>query len=145
VPDDYLAALSYEARERYWSRVVESGGPEFVYIAEDESGQIVGFASGRPEGTGNRTYRGELRAIYILEQHQRKGIGRRLTLAVAERLAQVGIHSMLVWVLPDNPACRFYEALGAREVGRKQIEIGGTSLEEIAYGWMDSAVARASN
>jgi GNAT superfamily N-acetyltransferase len=47
------------------------------------------------------------------------------------------IDSMLVWVLADNLACRFYEILGGQRVYEKEIERGGTKLIEIAYGWTD--------
>jgi hypothetical protein len=56
-------------------------------------------------------------------------------IAVVERLVQADIHSMLVWVLADNSACRFYEAFSGQKVYEKQIEIGGTPLNEVAYGW----------
>lgn len=43
---------------------------------------------------------------------------------------------MLVWVLADNRLGRgFYEALGATLVTERPVEIGGTSLLEVAYGW----------
>jgi GNAT superfamily N-acetyltransferase len=109
-------------------------------VAEDESGEIVGFASGGPERSGDAAYGGELYAIYILLPYQQRGIGRRLSFAVVERLARAGIRSMLIWVLADNPARRFYEALGGREVDRKQVEIGGAVLDEVAYGWSDTGV-----
>lgn len=44
---------------------------------------------------------------------------------------------MLVWVLGDNPSRAFYETLGGRFLGEKDIEIGGVRLEEVAYGWTD--------
>jgi hypothetical protein len=39
---------------------------------------------------------------------------------------------MLVWVLADNPACMFYEAIGGQKVYEKQIDIGGVMLNEVA-------------
>ena len=112
----------------------------FVYVAEDQAGQIIGFADGGPERTSNPIYKGELYAIYILEAYQRQGIGCRLTLSIAERLRVLGLHSMLVWVLVDNPAYRFYEALGGQKLHGKQIEVGGVTLNEVAYGWTDTKV-----
>jgi hypothetical protein len=41
---------------------------------------------------------------------------------------------MLIWVLKGNPACKFYEAMGGVQVGRKPLEISGAQLEELAYG-----------
>ena len=43
----------------------------------------------------------------------------------------------IVWVLVDNPACKFYEALGGEKIYEKQVEKGGIMLNEIAYGWID--------
>lgn len=112
----------------------------FIYVAEDESGQINAFADGGLERTEDPVYKGELYAIYIKVDYQRQGLGRRLTLSVVERLYEVGLHSMLVWVLADNPACRFYEALGGQKVYEKQIERGAIVLKELAYGWKDTGI-----
>ena len=51
---------------------------------------------------------------------------------------QQGFKSLLIWVLKENePARRFYEALGGINVAEKDVEIGGASLTEVAYGWAD--------
>ena len=141
VPDEYLAALSYSNRESSWDEILAEDQPgASIFVAETHGGEVVGFANGGPEREGNQTYRGELYAIYLLEGCQRKGVGRRLVSAVAQRLLVDGLRSMLVWVLQDNhPACRFYESLGGQEVGRKAIDIGGTDLIEVSYGWRDVA------
>ncbi|MBW4507590.1 MAG: GNAT family N-acetyltransferase [Scytonematopsis contorta HA4267-MV1] len=139
VPDEYLASLSYERREKNWHQIfnnsLENG--DFTYVAEEKSGQIIGFANGGLERTGDSVYKGELNAIYILQSSQRKGVGRKLFSTVIEKLNQIDIHSMLVWVLDDNFACRFYEALGGKRVYDKQLEIGGVMLTAVAYGWTD--------
>jgi hypothetical protein len=44
---------------------------------------------------------------------------------------------MLIWVIEENPACRFYEALGGKRIDTRDSEIGGKKLREIAYGWED--------
>jgi L-amino acid N-acyltransferase YncA len=139
IPDEYLAKLSYDGRTRFWERrLAAMADGEFAYVAEDEAGQIVGIAVGGPERSGDPVYQGELCGIYLLESHQRQGIGRQLTLTIVVRLAQAGIHSMLVWVLAENPSRRFYEALGGQVIRQKPIEIGGVTLDEVAYGWTDT-------
>lgn len=138
VPTDYLARLSYEQRERVWHRTLSAPlGVEFVYVAEDTVGNVVGFASGGPERSRHKDYKGELFAVYISDQDQRQGVGSQLVSCVAKRLSQQGIQSMLVWVLADNPSCRFYEALGGKLVSEQTIVIGGSPLIEVAYGWPD--------
>ncbi len=138
VPNEYLAALSYERREQGWREALSNPDhPSFVYVAGDEAGQVVGFASGGPEREGNPDYKGELYAIYLFAETQRRGLGRQLTQAVARRLLSAGISSMLVWVLASNPGRAFYEALGGQYLSEKKITIGEKELVEVAYGWQD--------
>ena len=137
VPDKTLAQLSYPKREKSWLQILNNTqDAQFTYVACNQSGQIIGFADGGL-GTEHPIYKGELNAIYILETYQRQGIGRRLFHSVVKRLETLNINSMLVWVLADNPACRFYESLGGQPVDKKQIERGGVRLNEVAYGWKD--------
>jgi L-amino acid N-acyltransferase YncA len=139
VPDEVLHEMTYERRLGNWAETLGAvGGAEFVYVAaDDEGGRVFGFASGGPEREGDAEFDGELYAIYLLDTHQRGGAGRALAAAVAARLAASGFRSMLAWVLAENPACRFYEALGGSRVREKVIERGGRSLSEIGYGWRD--------
>jgi ribosomal protein S18 acetylase RimI-like enzyme len=142
IPADYLAKLSYEKRENNWQEILSNvkNTGDYVCVAENNSGQVVGFAAGGYERSGKYVYRGELFAIYILEEYQRQGIGRQLVGSVATKLAELGLNSMLVWVLGDNSACKFYENLGGKKVEEQQTSRAGTALKEIAYGWTDIAV-----
>jgi GNAT superfamily N-acetyltransferase len=109
-----------------------------VFVAEQEAPkQIVGFVKGGPERSKNPEYTGELGAIYLLEDYRRQGIGQRLVLTLVKKLIDHGHNSMLVWVLAKNPYRKFYEKLGGKYLRSQQIEIGGSSYEEIAYGWND--------
>jgi hypothetical protein len=54
VPIDYLAGLSYEQREEKWRRILSMpAGLECVYVAEDATGNVIGFACGGPERSGH--------------------------------------------------------------------------------------------
>ncbi len=75
--------------------------------------------------------------MYLLRQHQRRGLGRRLLGAVARGLLADGKRSMLAWVLAENPSRPFYETAGGKLLGSQEIEIGGAALKEVAYGWDD--------
>lgn len=136
VPDEVLVGLSVERRGEWWKSVI--GGPEQTGVAvAEEARQVVGFASYGAEHQGDSVYRGELFALYLLKEHQRKGWGRLLVAAAAEGLLQKGLTNMLVWVLSENPARSFYEKLGGVYLREKPIEIGGAALQESAYGWTD--------
>lgn len=139
MPDEYLASLSYGGRESRWVQILTADrAPASNLVAETDGGEIVGFAGGGPEREGDSTYRGELYAIYLLEEHQRKGLGRRLVSAFARQLLTDGYDSMLVWVLEENhPARQFYESLGGKQVGRKTILSGNPDVIEVSYGWTD--------
>ena len=138
IPGDYIAKFTSEERERVWRRILgDEARRECVCVAEDETGALVGFVSGGAERSGAKAFRGELYALYLLEPFQRRGIGRRLTAALARRLLGAGCDSMLVWVLAENPSREFYAAIGGARVGEKPAQIAGAELTEIAYGWKD--------
>jgi len=135
VPDDFLESLSYEKREPIWKRAVMENN---LYIAEDENNHVIGFSVGGKERTGNyETFPGELYSIFILKEYQGTGIGRLLVKSVVNDLKKKKLNSMLVWIIEENPACQFYEALGGKKVDTREIEIGGKKLSEVAYGWND--------
>jgi GNAT superfamily N-acetyltransferase len=139
VPADYLASMTVEDHSRRWTRLLsQPGNLELTFVVEEHGG-VVGFAMGGPEREGDRRYRGELYAIYLLEQTQGRGHGRALVDAVAEALLERGTGSMLVWVLRDNlEARRFYEHLGGVFLREHDLDFGaGFTLREVSYGWPD--------
>ena len=56
---------------------------------------------------------------------------------VTRHLVQLGITSMIVWVLEANPYRRFYEKLGGIAAKRRVVPVAGTPLPEVGYGWKD--------
>ena len=141
VSQDYLLSLSYEQRMNAWQAMLsDPSSLWFYYVVEDDNGNVIGFANGGPERSGNKIFSGELGAIYLLKSYQQQGIGRQLIATVALRLKQQGHNAMLVWVLAANPYRSFYETLGSCQIGEKEADIGGEKLVEIAYGWQDLGV-----
>ena len=126
---------------------LRAGENEFAILAKDSAEYFIvenRVKSGRDaslpdeaQRSGDSDYSGELYALYVLPGQQRKGVGRRLVEAVTERLVQSGHDSMSVWVLEQNPARGFYVALGGRQLGTKDVQIGTQTLVEVAYGWSD--------
>jgi len=138
VPDEHLARLSVEKRQAYWLKTIseDAGDGEFVFVA-DRGEEVIGFASGGRERSGDPTYTGEIYAIYVLDSCQGLGVGRRLVEAVATALLQRNLNSMLVWTLERNGARTFYERLGGKYVRSGVYDCGGTPLVQVAYGWND--------
>ena len=138
VSSDYLDSLSYEDGVRRWTRILDPAAPSgFTYVLEDGGGSVVGFASAGPSREGELVYRGELYSIYLLPEHWGRGHGRALVGVVAARLLRLNLDSMLVWVFAENRAARFYEALGAREIGEGVWEREEMRLRTLCYGWRD--------
>jgi len=141
LPADFLEALSYEARTQRWRDNLAQAGPQqFTLVAEDDSGEVAGFAGGGPERVGMQGYDGEIYAVYVLPQHQRRGIGRRLMDVSAHHLMDQGFGAAMLWALEANGRARaFYEALGGQLIGRKTKVVADTPQVEVAYGWPDLA------
>jgi ribosomal protein S18 acetylase RimI-like enzyme len=143
VPDDYLDAMSYERGTNNWENRIEEAAESkwFIYVAINETNQVVGFISGGPNRIDDPVYKGELYAIYILQSYQGLGIGRRLTQALVKSLLAAGIQPMMLWVFEKNASSRrFYESIGGQLLKNNWFEIGGVSLEEVSYGWPDMQV-----
>ncbi|XOZ32785.1 GNAT family N-acetyltransferase [Halomonadaceae bacterium KBTZ08] len=136
LPDEVLAALSVENRAAMWEKVLaEESDAKHLFVAESADAGIVGFAALGPEGSGQSDYESELYAIYILEAYQRQGIGLALFQAAVNALLADGFRSMIVWVLADNTARYFYEALGGSQAARRTVSVADTRYSEIGYGW----------
>jgi len=133
VPEAALAALDQESRRQFWQQQLEASAFP-VFIAESDSG-VFGFLAGGPIRTPIDDYDAEVYAMYLLQDHHRKGAGRALLQQLAQTLHKMDHQSMLVWVLEANPAADFYRHLGAVPVTSQTIEIGGATLPELALGW----------
>lgn len=138
VPDDYLASLSYEKRESMWGQIIAEN-KEFthLFVAKDSEGNVVGFSNGGKSRTTDLPYGGEIYAIYLRKEVQGKGVGKDLFLNSLEQLNRNGFTSMMLWVLEDNPTCKFYASMSGKPVSEKWEDIGGKRLKEVAYGWSD--------
>ncbi len=145
IPEESLMKLTYEESERNWARAIREFSEsaerqEYIYVAENDEGLLVGVAMGGPERSNHPLYTGEIYVLYLLPAYQRQGIGRQLTISVVGRLVEQEMDSLLIRVLKANaPARRFYEALGGQLVPEveEQIEDGGAVLEQVAYGWRE--------
>ncbi len=138
MPDEVLERLSYEQRTELWNANLSTEDGHLVYVAENEEGEIIGFVSGGPEKSGEYPpYGGEITALYVSSEYHSLGLGKRLFLRLLQYFNSMDIHSVMVWVLADNPACTFYERLGAKPVVEQHIiNMGDKNLNMVAYGWL---------
>lgn len=140
LPDHYLVGLSKATHEKRWRGLLSEAAPprgRRTFVAQGPGGGLVGFASCGPQRTGLAGYGGEFYALYLLDQAQGQGIGRRFLAVMAQHLLAAGTRAALVWVLRDNPSRYFYERLGGDLLAEQPIGFAGTTLMEVAYGWTD--------
>lgn len=131
----YLVGLTAARRETGWASLIRRE-PRDVLVAATGDGTIVGFGScGRARNEPGFT--GEVFTLYVAPDLQNRGIGRRLLLAMFERLADQGHGAAVIWVLRDNPARFFYQRLGGKEVRRKLLPFHGAEVAASGYGWPD--------
>ena len=80
---------------------------------------------------------GEVYAIYILENYQRKGIGKKLIDYAIKDLISKDYKNLLIWGLKDNPCTKFYEKIGGIKMHTRKISIFDDKLLENSYYFDD--------
>ena len=143
LPGQLLDGLSAEARSAMWSAILDdpaAHGGAAVFVAESGGGIVAFGACGdqRDEALRERGFDGEFGAIYVLQSHQRAGVGSALMSLMARNLLGRGRTAAILWVLRENASARsFYERLGGAPAGEKADEQSGVMVAEVAYGWSD--------
>lgn len=138
--DKFLVGLSENDRKRVWSSFI-ARHPGDMVVSVAPSGEIQGFGSCGRRRDSNTGFAGEVFTLYVATDHQGKGIGRSLLLALFTRLVRGSMNSASIWVLRDNPARFFYERLGGKLASHRKLQVAGVGVEAIAYGWRDLASA----
>jgi L-amino acid N-acyltransferase YncA len=82
MPEDYLTNMSYENKASEWEeKLFSERSTQFMYVAENDDKNIVGYAAGSLVRT-NDLFEREISSIYILKEFQCKGIGKLLIKAM---------------------------------------------------------------
>jgi len=141
LPDDYLVALSEERQFAHWRHSVSARGWDgSVLVAEAPAPggpEIVGFGSCGAQRASGLPCRGEVYTLYVASDWQGRGLGRGLLRVLFRSLQRSGISDALIWVLSDNPARYFYEAMGGTRAVERKERFAGQLLDETAYVWPD--------
>jgi GNAT superfamily N-acetyltransferase len=106
-----------------------------MFVAELGDHGVVGFADVGEPRYDVSNYDAELYAIYLFHQFQGKGIGRLLFERVKEFLIEQGKTSMYLLALEVSPYRPFYEKMGGKLVGNRQVQLMGIDFNAVVYGW----------
>lgn len=136
IPDSFLERMTYEKRIPQWINNI-SRDDNYVYVAETNDGEIVGVADGGKRETNQFENSGDLTSIYISEEYQGQGIGKKLVERLFSKLKELGYQRIFVEVLDDNKSKLFYEKLGAEFYELTTTEVQGKELNLVIYEWKD--------
>ena len=137
LPLDVIERQAGRKSEEIWrARLTGRPAGECAFVAEYHA-EIVGFASCGPARHLLEGLEAEIYTLYVLQQHQRQGIGRELVRACARHFVRHGLFGFYLWVLKANRARLFYETMGGAQIGEKSERLGLHSFSEVAYAWHD--------
>jgi len=142
LPDKVLLGLSEARHAAQWRHHLTR---DRVKIAVDGRYGPVGFGSAGRARDGTLPYLGEIYTLYVRPDFQGQGIGGKLLTALFGALLLDGIDSAMLWVLADNPARFFYEAMGGKWAAVRDESLWGVTLPERGYAWANlrQAIARS--
>ncbi|PPA70765.1 GNAT family N-acetyltransferase [Jeotgalibacillus proteolyticus] len=134
VDPDFLEGMTPEKWAEAWAKGNKKED-SFTYVAR-EAGSVIGFVIGGLERDKKYPdYPFEIYAIYLLQEHQGKGIGTKLIKRMADSLSGLGVGGVLIWALDENPCSSFYKKLGGQPIDHQSFKIKGRTHPETAYGW----------
>jgi GNAT superfamily N-acetyltransferase len=136
LPAGYLTRMSIAEYQIKWAGYLNIPGTA-TYLAQTDKGEVVGFVHGGAARDKDLNYFAEIYLLYVAPQFQQRGIGQQLVAAMAQQFVNIGLWSMAVWALRDNPSRGFYDVLGGELLAEKHVRVAGENFIEVAYGWRD--------
>ena len=138
LPLEVIAREAGRKSEDSWRGWLEQADRASATLVAERPGEgIVGFSFCGPARAPLEGLEAEIYALYVLQVHQRRGVGRELVRASARHFVRLGLFGFYLWVLKANRARFFYDALGGEVVAEKTERLGGHPFNEIAYAWHD--------
>jgi GNAT superfamily N-acetyltransferase len=134
LPDELLAAMTEDERERAWRREIAMLPEELRPSVAEVAGGIVGFVGALPSEDPDARRDSEL-TVSVDPDCWAHGVGRKLVEHQVRLLRHLGREEATTWVMvEDRPARHFSEALGWRPDGtRRTRRIGHWSTDEVRY------------
>lgn len=100
-----------------------------TYVAVDNN-KVIGFISYGKSRNNEYLNSGEIYAIYVLDDYQGLGIGKKLFLTGIKELIDMGYNNMILNVLEGNKTINFYEKYHGIKVSTRQDNYGDNIITE---------------
>lgn len=136
MPDILLDNLDIDADiTRVQKALADPNNRSMRFVAEKD-GIVIGMAACGAARGQEDVERGEVYALYLLDEVKRTGAGTLMMRHMARALEQQGMRSLQLSVLEKNtPARAFYEKLGGKLVGKGTFTFEGHALPDVTYVW----------
>lgn len=142
IDDRAFDVMTHEAMVAKWTRIIThyATNPSFALVAEVD-GEVVGYISCGPNTHPDQSqFEWELFAVYLLKEHQGKGIGKALFCEAVNEMKRLGVKSLVLYVLSSNtPSRKFYESFKPDFAGSAKVMINEIEYDDTYYGWSDIA------
>lgn len=138
MPAPLLSKLSIEAdKQRVEKAMGDPDNRALRFVAEQHK-NIIGMGVCGKLRAGDIEGRGEVYALYLLDDAKRKGTGRAMMQTMAQALMDEGCTSLQLSVLENNaPARAFYDRLGGVVMHKGLFSYEGYELPDVTYVWND--------
>ena len=111
-----------EMEKKYWPWILSSVEKKdgFIFLAEKNK-TILGFVVGWIELSENFSYppemwkRGLVQDLFVCESERGKGLGKLLMDRASTFFLERGLKTMVLHVIPTNPARNFYKRYGVQD------------------------------
>jgi GNAT superfamily N-acetyltransferase len=134
--DAYLESRSLDDQVALWQETLAQRNPSAQRYVALQGSKVLGYCGGGRNPDPHSPFQSELFGIYVLKQQQGQGVGRQLSVVLANWLLVQGHQSMLVWVMEKNPYRRFYASIGGELLDQsRDVDYGGKKIGVVSYGW----------
>lgn len=138
MPDALLDKLDIDADTKRLREAFADKENKALRFVVEQAGKIIGMGACGKARKSEDDKRGEVYAIYLLNEAKGQGIGRDFMREMVGVLAANGFESLQVCVLESNaPARQFYEKLGGRLAGSGVFKFDGFEMADVTYVWED--------
>lgn len=131
MPDEFLEMRvnSIDERTEKTRKIIEDGW-RYLVVENTETKEIIWMLIYWPSRNPEYPNSWEINAIYILQEYQKLGIGKKLFLAWIDELIKLWYRDMIVNVLKWNNAINFYKKYWGKIVWDRCDEVGKIKLHE---------------
>jgi GNAT superfamily N-acetyltransferase len=137
LPTDMLVGMSVSRQTAYWrTALLRRRKHESISVALVD-GAVVGFGTCGPARGPVVGPTGEVQMLYVAQDYQELGLGRALLRVLFASLRRHGMARAVIWVVAQNPARYFYEAMGGTADAERTERQWRTDVTTVGYVWED--------